>query len=43
VVKNALFDYLFRVDSGFLQDLPKEKKDWKPEPPKAAEEKTDKK
>ena len=43
VVKNALFDYLFRVDSGFLRDLPKERKDWKPEPPKAAEEKTDKK
>jgi hypothetical protein len=43
VVKNAQFDYLFRVDSGFLQDLPKDRKDWKAEPPKAAEEKTDKK
>jgi hypothetical protein len=43
VVKNALFGYLFRVDSGFLQDLPKDRKDWKTEPPKAAEEKTDKK
>jgi len=43
VVKNALFDYLFLVDSGFLQDLPKEKKDWAPEPPKTEEEKTDKK
>ena len=43
VVKNARLDYLFRVDSGFLQDLPKEKKDWKAEPPKPEEGKTDKK
>jgi hypothetical protein len=43
VVKNAQFDYLFRVDSGFLQDLPKEKKDWKTEPPKPEEGRTDKK
>jgi len=43
VVKNALFDYLFEVDSGFLQDLPKERKDWKLEPPKTDEGKTDKK
>lgn len=43
VVKNARFDYLFLVDSGFLQDLPKEKKDWKPAPPKTEEGPTDKK
>ena len=43
VVKNVQLDYLFRVDSGFLQDLPKEKKDWKAEPPKPEEGKTDKK
>ena len=43
VVKNAELAYLFRVDSGFLQDLPKEKKDWKIEPPKPEEGKTDKK
>ncbi|OGD16473.1 MAG: hypothetical protein A2V76_11170 [Candidatus Aminicenantes bacterium RBG_16_63_14] len=43
VVKNAQLDYLFRVDSAFLQDLPKETKDWKAEPPKPEEEKTDKK
>jgi hypothetical protein len=35
-------DYLFRVDSTVLQDFPKEKKDWLPEPPKP-EEKPDKK
>jgi hypothetical protein len=35
VVKNAGLDYLFRVDSSFLEDLPKEAKDWKAEPPKA--------
>jgi hypothetical protein len=33
VVKNADLDYLFRVDSAFLQDLPKEAKDWKAAPP----------
>jgi hypothetical protein len=43
VVKNARLAYLFRVDSGFLQDLPKERKDWTAEPPKAEEGKTDKK
>ncbi len=43
VVKNARLDYLFRVDSGFLKDLPKDKKDWKTEPPKAEEGRTDKK
>jgi hypothetical protein len=43
VVKNARLGYLFRVDSGFLQDLPKERKDWTAEPPKVEEGKTDKK
>jgi hypothetical protein len=43
VIKNAQLDYLFRVDSGFLRDFPKEKKDWKTEPPKPEEGKTDKK
>lgn len=31
VVKNARFDYLFRVDSSFLDEFPKELKDWKKE------------
>jgi hypothetical protein len=34
VVKNVKIDYLFRVDSAFLQDFPKEAKDWKAEAPK---------
>jgi hypothetical protein len=34
VVKNVKLDYLFRVDSSFLQDFPKEAKDWKAEPVK---------
>jgi hypothetical protein len=42
-VKNALFDYLFRVDPAFLQDLPKDRKDWMAATPKAEAEKTDKK
>jgi len=29
VVKNARFDYLFRVDSAFLEEFPKELEDWK--------------
>jgi hypothetical protein len=32
-VKDAGLDYLFVVDSAFLQDLPKEAKDWTPAPP----------
>ena len=36
-------DYLFRVDSAFLQDWPKEKKDWKAAAPATEEGKTDKK
>lgn len=43
VVKTAELAYLFRVDSGFLQDFPKDRKDWKVEPPKTEEGKTDKK
>ena len=43
VVKNALYDYLFLVDPGFLQDLPTKRQDWTPEPPKTEEEKTDRK
>jgi hypothetical protein len=31
VVKNIKLDYLFRVDSSFLQDFPKAAKDWKAE------------
>ena len=34
VVRNVKLDYLFRVDSAFLQDFPKEAKDWKAEAPK---------
>ncbi len=41
-VKAPGLDYLFRVDSTVLQDFPKEKKDWLPEPPKP-EEKPEKK
>ena len=32
VVKNAALSYLFRVDASFLQDLPKEAKDWRAAP-----------
>jgi hypothetical protein len=39
VVKNARFDYLFRVDSAFLEEFPKELKDWKKPPEKKEEEK----
>jgi len=31
VVKNSRLDYLFRLDSSFLEEFPKEIKDWKPE------------
>ena len=34
VVRNVKLDYLFRVDSAFLQDFPKEAKDWKAEAPR---------
>lgn len=42
VVKNVRLDYLFRVDSSFLQDLPKGTKDWTAEsasPPDAGNKK----
>lgn len=40
VVKNARFDYLFRVDSAFLEEFPKELKDWiKPQEKKEEEKK----
>jgi len=39
VVKNARLDYLFRVDSGFLEEFPKEAKDWKIEKPEEKKEK----
>ncbi|MCX6565752.1 MAG: hypothetical protein NTW38_04915 [Candidatus Aminicenantes bacterium] len=35
-VRNARFDYLFKVDAAFLEDLPKDAGDWKA----AAPEKT---
>jgi len=31
IVKNARFDYLCRMDSAFLEEFPKDIKDWKPE------------
>ena len=33
VVRNPSLNYLFRVDSSFLADLPKDAKDWLPAPP----------
>ncbi len=39
VVKNARFDYLFRLDSAFLDEFPKELKDWKAEKERKEEEK----
>ncbi len=39
VVKNARLDYLFRMDSSFLEEFPKEIKDWKPETEEKKEEK----
>jgi hypothetical protein len=39
VVKNARLDYLFRVDSAFLEEFPKEAKDWKIEKPEEKKEK----
>lgn len=39
VVKNARFDYLFRVDSGFLEEFPKDIKDWKAEKKEGEEKK----
>jgi len=40
VVKNGRLDYLFKAEAAFLDDFPKEAKDWKaPEPEKKAPEK----
>ena len=43
VVRSAGLAYLFRVDAAFLQDWPKEAKDWKVAPPAPAEGGSDKK
>ena len=43
VVKNAKLDYLFRMDSSFLEEFPKEIQDWKPEVDKETEDKKDEK
>ncbi|UCC40331.1 MAG: DUF4340 domain-containing protein [Candidatus Aminicenantes bacterium] len=40
VVKNARFDYLFQVDSAFLEEFPKELKDWKLQEKKEKERET---
>jgi len=42
VVKNARFDYLFRMDSAFLEEFPQDIKDWKPEKEEEKEEKKEK-
>jgi hypothetical protein len=42
VVKNARLAYLFKVDSAFLEEFPKEKKDWLVAPPAEPEKKDDK-
>ena len=39
VVKNAGLDYLFRLDSSFLEEFPKEIQDWKPETEESEKEK----
>ncbi len=36
-VRNIRFDYLFKVDSSFLDEFPKEKKDWIAPPPVPSE------
>jgi len=38
-VKNARLDYLFRMDSAFLKEFPKDIKDWKPETEEEKEKK----
>ncbi|MQY60858.1 DUF4340 domain-containing protein [bacterium] len=42
VVKNARLDYLFRVDSSFLEEFPHAIKDWKPEEEEEKEEEKEK-
>jgi hypothetical protein len=39
VLKNPALDYLFRVDSSLLSELPKEAKDWMPAAPEKEPEK----
>jgi len=41
-VKNARLDYLFRMDSAFLEEFPKEIKGWKPEAPVEKKEEKEK-
>jgi len=41
-VKNARLDYLFRMDSAFLEEFPKDIKDWKPEAPVEIKEEQEK-
>ncbi len=38
ILKNADLDYLFRVDSAFLSEFPKDAKDWRPAPPEEKKE-----
>jgi hypothetical protein len=38
VVKNPGLDYLFRVDSSFLNEIPAKQEDWKPAPPEEKKE-----
>ncbi|MDH7511751.1 MAG: DUF4340 domain-containing protein [Clostridiales bacterium] len=38
VVKNPRLDYLFRVDSSFLNEIPAKAEDWKPAPPEDKKE-----
>ena len=42
-LKSPGLGYLFQVDSGFLQQWPKDKKDWRAAPPKTGEGPADKK
>jgi len=42
VVKNARFNYLFRMDSPFLEEFPKDITDWKPEKEEEKQEKKEK-
>jgi hypothetical protein len=42
VVKNARFDYLFRMDSAFLEEFPHAIKDWEPEKEEEKQEKKEK-
>jgi hypothetical protein len=39
MVRNTRFDYFFRVDSAFLEEFPKDIKDWKAEKKEEKEKK----